>query len=274
MRAQEASPLGRHRWGDGPGPGGTRRPRRRPHRRGHDDRGVRADRRRGARRAARGPARRCWRCRPTARWRRSRRPTGRLEIWDLDAARAVAGYDVRPTRYTSLTFSSPTDVIAGGELDVTRVPGRRRAPPSRSSRRPRGRHAGTGRARRRRRRRRPGRASHPVVVVWRAGHAADPIDMGLPDGTQLVGVVWSPDGRHLAVLHQPPVAGESVAVWDVGAAAFRGSRGDPQLRRRRSRSPSPAPIASSSRSPTGWPRSTSTAPRSTPSRSRRRRCRS
>ena len=57
--------------------------------------------------------------------------------------------------------------------------------------------------------------------------AADPVDMGLADGTALVGVVWSPDGRHLAVLHQPPTAGEAVGVWDLDAAAFRGRSRSP-----------------------------------------------
>jgi WD40 repeat protein len=53
--------------------------------------------------------------------------------------------------------------------------------------------------------------------------------MGLPAGTQLVGVVWSPDASHLAVLHQPPDAGEAVAVWDVGSGAFRGRVTVPNL---------------------------------------------
>ena len=146
---------------------------------------------------------------------------GRLEIVDLATTRPVAGYDVDPARYTSLAFASPTDVIAGGEEDVTRygVDGGDPEPlveaPPDAVLGPVALDAGGTVAV-------PVSGTRPVVAVSSAGTDVTTVDMGLAEGTALVGVVWAEDGRHLAVLHQPPGAGETIAVWDVGAEAFRG----------------------------------------------------
>lgn len=146
---------------------------------------------------------------------------GRLEIWDVAAGQPVSDFDVAPDRYTSLAFSSPTDVIAGGERDVTRYPADGNTAEALVEAPADGALGpvaiatdGTVAV--------PIGAPQPTVAVWTAGADVGTVDMGLAAGTALVGVVWSGDGRHLAVLHQPPAAGETIAVWDVDAAAFRG----------------------------------------------------
>ena len=147
---------------------------------------------------------------------------GALEVWDLDTAAAVATFEVPADRYTSLQFTPAGDLVAGGESDVSRFPVDGGAPETLVEAPADGVLGPVAVAA-------DGAVAVPVdgalvsVVVWRPGGAPSPIDMGLPAGTLLVGVVWAPDDEHLAVLHQPPDAGEAVAVWDVGAGAFRGS---------------------------------------------------
>ena len=149
---------------------------------------------------------------------------GALEIWDLDAAALVATFDVPADRYTSLQFTSAGDLVAGGAADVSRFPvdgAPSEALVEAPADGPLGPVAVAA----------DGAVAVPVggqrasVEVWRpgGGGAAGSVDMGLADGTAVVGVVWSPDGRHLAVLNQPPTAGEAVGVWDLDAATFRGS---------------------------------------------------
>ena len=146
---------------------------------------------------------------------------GRLEIRDVATAQAVAGFDVASEQFTSLAFSSPTDVIAGGERGVTHFRADGSAPerlveaPADGALGPVAIAAdGTVAV--------PVGGARATIAVWTGEGGARTVEMGFADGTVLVGVVWASDGRHLAVLHQPPAAGETIAVWDVDAAAFRG----------------------------------------------------
>ena len=192
---------------------------------------------------------------------------GTLEIWDLDAVAAVATYEIPADAYATArssarpTMSSPADRSTSAASRPPEGPrrcwprrrptarwDRSRSPPTAPSPSP-----STVRGR-------PCRCGGPVP-------ARPPSTWAWPTGRALVGVVWSPDGRHMVVLHQPPAAGESVAVWDVAAERVRRQRGDPQLRHAGPGGVGRDRIASSSRWPTGWRRSTSVRTRSTPDRS-------
>ena len=147
---------------------------------------------------------------------------GALEMWDLDAGRVVAEFAVPAEQYASLAFISPTDVVAGGELNVTRFSTDGSPPevivdaPADGTLGPVATALdGTVAV--------PVAAPTPTIVVWRPSAEPSPLDVALPDGTDLIGLVWSPDGAHLAVLHQPPNDGESVSVFNVADSRFRGS---------------------------------------------------
>ncbi|MET0325596.1 MAG: WD40 repeat domain-containing protein, partial [Ilumatobacteraceae bacterium] len=147
---------------------------------------------------------------------------GSLEVWDLDEGAAVATYEVPADGYTSLQFGTPDDVVAAGPLDVSRFPAAGGSPEVLVEAPADGQLGPVAIAT-------DGTVAVPVngprssVVVWQPDTAATAVDMGLADGTVLIGVVWSPDARHLVVLHQPPDAGEAVAVWDVADGEFVGT---------------------------------------------------
>ena len=110
---------------------------------------------------------------------------GALEVWDLDAAAAVATFDVPADRYTSLQFSSPDDLVAGGDRWTSAASRSTGAPPEALVEAPADGTLGPVAIAADGAVAVPVGGPRPSVEVWRpaGGAAAGPVDMGLADGT-------------------------------------------------------------------------------------------
>ena len=143
-----------------------------------------------------------------------------LNIWDVTTGAAVASFDVSPDPAITLAFAgddavvtaSPTAVVRyatdGTQTTIVTAPAGAWLGPAAVD------DAGAVAV--------PVLTSTPTVSTWTATGGRADIDLGLPTGSRLTGVVWSPDGSHLAVLSAPPAAGDEMAVWDVAAHDFAG----------------------------------------------------
>ena len=150
---------------------------------------------------------------------------GRLEVWDLTALTEVAGYDIAPDQYASLAFATSDVVVAAGAGDVTAyaADGGAGRGPTPIVEAPAGGVLGppavapTGAVAV------PVASGAPAVVVWTAGAPVRTVDLGAETGTELIGVAWSSDGSHFAVLAQPPAQSESVGIWDAATGTSTGT---------------------------------------------------
>jgi WD40 repeat protein len=145
---------------------------------------------------------------------------GHLGIWDTETGTPAASFDVRPDPDSTLAFAgdgavivaSPSAVVRystdGTQATIVTAPsGVQLGPTSVDD-------AGTVAV--------PLLTPAPTVATWSAAAGRGDIDLGLADGARLTGVVFSPDGSHLAVLSAPPSAGDEMAVWDVAGRRFAG----------------------------------------------------
>jgi WD40 repeat protein len=146
---------------------------------------------------------------------------GHLTIWDVASGQAVSTFDVQADEDAALTFAGPDTVLLSDAGSVVRYSTDGTTAPVLTA--PSGAQLGSVTVDD------AGAVAVPVVtaalsvLTWSATAGPGRMDLGLPAGTRLTGVVWSGDGAHLAVLDAPPTAGDQMAVWDVAAGAFVGT---------------------------------------------------